>query len=397
MMFRSATKRIAHSSTLPALGGNKDLRTLQDLIIAEKAVLNSLQKLSIDITKASEALRTWGSGEGDDLGDVLIASCAMSQYFADALVAYANHEMSVRDHMKSVRTREERLDDLRRRRKSVAADAESAERKLGKMGPDNKNLQTQTDLLNKLRDEIRIMDTDIMAEEASLGDYKRSSAKAWMGLKFGGLVECSEKGTIVGEFGKLAIMEIPMETTEPGLPRAYYQGHARTDSLVSEARRALNQVVFSPDPKPENLRQIGRGFPSPELPAVPPYDPRQSIITQFPLGGESSRRASMSMSSMSMPPGDDKQWETTSARNSQVLRSPQLSTYSAIPQPSSPFAQASRQSLVHEPSQSPQVPLAAPPPEDADEFGVALSDPYGPRMTERRRAVREAPDLQRSL
>ena len=112
------------------------------------------------------------------------------------LSTFANHEAVVREHMKAVRSREETLDDLRRRRKSLAAKADSAEKTLSKMNPDNKNLQAQTDLLNKLREEIRVMDTDIMAEEASLGDFKRMSAKTWMGLKFGGLQECSQKGTV---------------------------------------------------------------------------------------------------------------------------------------------------------------------------------------------------------
>ncbi|KAJ7040949.1 hypothetical protein C8F04DRAFT_947971 [Mycena alexandri] len=69
-MFKSAATKIAHNSTLPslALSGNKDLRPLQDLITAEKVVLMSLQKLSVDFTKASEALRVWGAGEGEDLG-----------------------------------------------------------------------------------------------------------------------------------------------------------------------------------------------------------------------------------------------------------------------------------------------------------------------------------------
>ncbi|KAF8176340.1 hypothetical protein K438DRAFT_1607531 [Mycena galopus ATCC 62051] len=67
-MFKSAATKIAHNSTLPALAGNKDLRPLQDLITLEKNVLVSLQKLSVDFTKASEALRAWGVGEGEDLG-----------------------------------------------------------------------------------------------------------------------------------------------------------------------------------------------------------------------------------------------------------------------------------------------------------------------------------------
>jgi hypothetical protein len=95
-MFKSAATRIAHNSTLPALAlsGNKDLRPLQDLITAEKAVLiacaafatiamligrlffsSRLQKLSVDFAKASEALRIWGAGEGEDLGVCGDASC----------------------------------------------------------------------------------------------------------------------------------------------------------------------------------------------------------------------------------------------------------------------------------------------------------------------------------
>ena len=60
-------KKIAHSSNLPSIG-NKDLRALQDLIHTEKTVLTGLQKLSADLSKSSDALKTWGLGEGEDLG-----------------------------------------------------------------------------------------------------------------------------------------------------------------------------------------------------------------------------------------------------------------------------------------------------------------------------------------
>lgn len=51
----------------------------------------------------------------------------------------------------------------------------------------------QTDLLNKLRDEMRQLDSDIMLEEARLSDYKRQTTKDWMALKFGGLLEFAQK------------------------------------------------------------------------------------------------------------------------------------------------------------------------------------------------------------
>ena len=107
--------------------------------------------------------------------------------------------------MKSIRSREEGLDELKRRRKAVAAKADSAEKKLNKMSPDHKNLTMQSDMLHRLRDEIRQLDTEIMTEEARLGDFKRSTTRTFMGLKFGGMLELSERGLIVGDFGKQAI------------------------------------------------------------------------------------------------------------------------------------------------------------------------------------------------
>ncbi|KAF8066570.1 hypothetical protein FPV67DRAFT_1767534 [Lyophyllum atratum] len=247
-MFKSAASKIAHNSTLPSLGGNNDLRPLQDLILAEKQVLTSLQRLSVDFAKAAEALRVWGLGEGDDLGDTLGASATLLTLWSSSISQYANHGQPMRDYLKSIRTREENLDDFKRRRKAVAAKAETAEKKLSKMGSEHKNLTMQTDSLNALRAEIRSMDSGIMTEEAALGDFKRSTARAWMGLKFGGLMECTEKGTIAGEYGKVIIAEIPEEQTQPGMARSQYYGRARIEQLLTEAHGCMNEVVMSTVP-----------------------------------------------------------------------------------------------------------------------------------------------------
>ena len=102
----------------------------------------------------------------------------------------------MREYLKSIRTREESLDELKRRRKAVSSKADAAEKKLSKMSSEHKNLHLQTDSLNVLRAEIRSLDSEIMSEEASLGDFKRTTTRQWMGLKFGALLECSEKGTV---------------------------------------------------------------------------------------------------------------------------------------------------------------------------------------------------------
>ncbi|KAF9448072.1 hypothetical protein P691DRAFT_71215 [Macrolepiota fuliginosa MF-IS2] len=263
-MFKSAATKIAHNSTIPALAGNKDLKPLQDLILAEKAVIISLQKLSADFSRASEALKAWGLGEGEDLGNILGASTTIFTHFTSALSQYASHGHTMREQLKAIRTREENLDELKRRRRSVISKAESAGRKLQKMSPEHKNLVQQTDLLSRLQEEIRGLDTEIMRDEAAIGDFKRSATRSWMGLKFGGLLEFCEKGVIAGEFGKLIISEIPEDETQPGLPRNTYLGHSKVEELVAETHRCVNEVRLSTVPSSAQPRRVDQ-----QLPQVP--------------------------------------------------------------------------------------------------------------------------------
>lgn len=117
-------------------------------------------------------------------------------HFCDALNTYALHEQSIRTHLKSIRSEEEDLDRLKKDRRSVGSKADSAERKLSKMTAENKNFVEQTDLLTKLREEIRTLDIQIMNEEAKLGDFKRQTSKQFLLLKFGGLLELGDKAKV---------------------------------------------------------------------------------------------------------------------------------------------------------------------------------------------------------
>jgi hypothetical protein len=115
----------------------------------------------------------------------------------------------------------------------------------------NKNLPAQTELLSKLRDEIRALDTEIMVEEARLGDFKRLSTRNFMTLKLGGLLEFGEKATvsrsvsvlgldfshsyifqIVGELGKLLI-EVRLK---------HLCNFSPTHSVIDHRRSRLNPL-----------------------------------------------------------------------------------------------------------------------------------------------------------
>jgi hypothetical protein len=148
---------------------------------------------------------------------VLSASTSILNHFSSALSQYAAHGHSMRDQLKAIRTREEYLDDLERRRRSILRKAEDADKKLSKMSHDNKYYSMQEDTLNRLRDDIRTLDSEIMSEEAALDKFKRSATKVWMGLKFGGLVECCQKGTVRDTFSS-SIQSFLITTSPLRLP-----------------------------------------------------------------------------------------------------------------------------------------------------------------------------------
>ncbi|KAG8911393.1 hypothetical protein FRC01_005734 [Tulasnella sp. 417] len=224
------SKQLAHTTMLPALG-NQDLKLLQDLITAEKSVILS-----------------WGSGEGDDLADVLEKSRVLLGAVSGALSQLAAHGTTIRVHMKEVRRREENLSELQRTRKQVGVKTDAAEKKLSKMNPGHKQQLTQRDLINQLREEGRQLDETILAEEAGLGDYKRQTTKDWMTVKFGGLCELAEKVMIVGNTGKQLIEAIPLDQTKPGSHRAPYLARTRTTDLLTSFGQKIEQVKFQSTP-----------------------------------------------------------------------------------------------------------------------------------------------------
>ena len=55
IMFKSAVAKLAHSSTIPALAGNSDLRPLQEIIATEKLVFQSYARAATLTTQISRS------------------------------------------------------------------------------------------------------------------------------------------------------------------------------------------------------------------------------------------------------------------------------------------------------------------------------------------------------
>lgn len=230
---------------MPNIIGNQNLKELQELIINEKAVLQGQERLGSALSASATSLAAWGSTQGADLSDILSHANSILQHLAQAFQTYANREADIRVLLKNIRSREEEFEELLKRRRNTGAKAEREEKKLAKMGQENKNLQAQTELLSELRESMKQMDTEILVQEAKLGDFKRQVTKEALGIKFGGCFELAEKAQIVGELGKLLIEEIPLEQTPAGYGRAPYEGAEQTQRLSAEADRVVCDNAMS--------------------------------------------------------------------------------------------------------------------------------------------------------
>jgi hypothetical protein len=243
--LKKAQQHVAHTSKLPALG-NQDLRQLQDIIISEKNFIQSNTKAAADFKKNAEAIKAWSAEEGPDLNDVVGKVSLLYDHYTASQNRLNSHLTTVRLHFKSIRTREEALSDLKARKRSLGSDIEKVEKKLAKMGPENKDLMRTTASLKEMRTEMEGMHVEVMNEEAAIGDFKRRTIRESLGIKSGALLEMAEKLTIIAEISKLMLDEIPLHPTQPGMPRAEYYGFAKTESLLQEATRCIADVGFNP-------------------------------------------------------------------------------------------------------------------------------------------------------
>ncbi|KAJ1570442.1 hypothetical protein NDA11_000758 [Ustilago hordei] len=254
--LKKAQQHVAHTSKLPALG-NQDLRQLQDVITSEKSFIQSNTKAATDFKKNAESIKAWSSEQGPDLNDVVGKVSLLYDHYAASQNRLNSHLSTVRLHFKSIRTREESLSQLKGRKRSLGSDIDKVEKKLAKMGPENKELMKVTAQLKEMRAEMETLHIEVINEEAAIADFKRRTVKEALGIKSGALLEMAEKLTIVAEISKLMLEEIPLQPTQPGMPRAEYYGFAKTESLLQEATRCIADVGFSPTGPSSGIPRFG--------------------------------------------------------------------------------------------------------------------------------------------
>ena len=160
--------------------------------------------------------------------------------------------------------------------RSLKLNADSADKKLHEMNTGDWDFQQQTDTLGNLREQLRLLDAEIADEKVDLCNWKRVRAREWMGVLFGGLLKCSEKGTVVATFSRDILEYVPTEMPQPGLPRAHYSGHSHVESLVTEAERTLYKLS-SVSQVCDGTLQPSKGFGTGDVPGNP------FLVTSSPI------------------------------------------------------------------------------------------------------------------
>ncbi|KAK0564383.1 hypothetical protein OC861_004323 [Tilletia horrida] len=243
-MFAKAKQGLAHNTVAPSLLGNRDLKLLQSVITTDKELVKTQTRVGSDFKDAADALKDWGESEGPDLSDVLGKLCTLYHQYDSGIERFNAHLGNIRLHFKSIRTREEGLSDLKARKRALAARIDSLEKKLAKMGPENKQLMQTTGQLKDARNEMISMEGEVRSEESALGDFKRRTARDALSLKCGGLQELAEKLLIIAASGRLLVEQIPTKVTPPGGPRADYYGGQRTEQILQDATASISNVSF---------------------------------------------------------------------------------------------------------------------------------------------------------
>lgn len=181
--------------------------------------------------------------------------------------------------------------------------------------------------------------------------------------------------------------EILLIPTEPGLPRPYYQGHARTEFVVAEAQRAIDEVHFSTDPGQRPHSMSIRPLPGSEL---PPISGPQGMLT--PMATGSAYTPSASTPSVAEAPSD------MFKRQSQVYMSPGQQLNALPPIRSATDDSFGMQSYLANDNGAPAPPTSPPmsphgsqafgslplaPLPEVNEFGAypATSSQFAPRST----------------
>ncbi|CAO3629988.1 unnamed protein product [Cunninghamella blakesleeana] len=216
----------------------QDTKALSMWIFNERNNLASIRTLAYQYSETNKFFRQWTKEEllndkgengrdiediGDKLMKLLDKQVEIEQQFAAKYQQY-------RHAIKSIRDREERLSDIREKKRTL----QSRIGTLTKSSPKSPKLK-------QLQKELASLDRDTHDSELEMGDFKRFALKEAFYIRFNAMNEYAEKTAIIAGFGKYIadLLDIaPTPVTEP--TRRPYEKGQEAAMIYADAVNAVN-------------------------------------------------------------------------------------------------------------------------------------------------------------
>ncbi|KAI8367629.1 Eisosome component PIL1-domain-containing protein [Radiomyces spectabilis] len=220
----------------------QDTKTLSLWIFGERNDLATMRTSAYQRSETNKVFKQWTKEEcqnekgnnGQDLEDIGDKLVKLLDKQVEIEQNFAGKYQRYRHAIKSIREREDKLSDIREKKRSLQA-------RIANLSKSNARSPKQ----REFEKELQSLERDTHDIELEMGDFKRFALKEAFYLRFNALNEYAEKLRIIAGFGKYIVDLLDIEPTPPGQQRRPYEKGPEAAMILADALLAVDQ--WQPD------------------------------------------------------------------------------------------------------------------------------------------------------
>ncbi|KAG2223664.1 hypothetical protein INT45_007242 [Circinella minor] len=216
----------------------QDTKALSSWIFEERNALYLMRMNGHQHNESNQAFNQWlkdelnenatNNKDLEDIGDKLLRLLTKQNEVEEA---YAAKYQQYRRAIKAIREREDRLSDIREKKRALH----------GRIGTLKRSNNTKSPKLKEFTKELESLERDTHDTEMEMSDFKRFALQEAFYLRFNAMHEMAEKLSIIAGFGKYIVDLIDIEPTPHG------QANRKTYDKGPEAAQILADALVALD------------------------------------------------------------------------------------------------------------------------------------------------------
>ncbi|KAJ8655079.1 hypothetical protein O0I10_009286 [Lichtheimia ornata] len=215
----------------------QDTKTLSQWIFEERNELYVMRMLAYHHSETNKAMEAWireecsgeKAKENKDLEDIGNKLLILLRKQTEIEEAYAAKYQQYRRAIKAIREREDRLTDIREKKRALQ----------GRIGTLNRS-NSKSPKLREFTRELKSLEKDTHDIEMEMSDFKRFALREAFYLRFNAMHEMAEKQAIIAGFGKYIVDLVDIEPTPAGEEhRRPYDKGQQAAQILADALMAL--------------------------------------------------------------------------------------------------------------------------------------------------------------